>query len=246
MDDAGLFLLRLLTMVTRLCLAAALLVLVVKRGASLTGTSRQAWVALASVFTILAFDNLGLEVFAGFNAYGIAPEVAGPLHKVFYHVTYLLHAVLAAALPAVVLSIYLQARRGVMAAAMLAPVALVTVVAVARGALSDWGTLLSHSRYLSFLSIGAFLVFWTFVLLGRVRRVDAYLAGFIAVETLFEVLLPIQEIFFQLAGSSRAKEMWHLSQFLQFATAAAELAVVLAMIGALSRGRAVGVVRVPV
>lgn len=242
MEDAGLVLLRALTVAARVALAVALVLLVRRGGEGLASVSRRAWVTLCVAYVILAFDNTILEILAVLHWRGGLAGV-DTVRMAVYHITYLLHAVLAAALPALLLAIYHPAASALVRILAVLPAVAVAAVSVALGALTEWDVLLASSRVLSFLSILSFLAFWTFVLLGWTRRVDAYLAGFVAVETLFEVLLPIQEIFFQLLGPEQASEMWHLSQFLQFATASAQLAVVLALTTALTSGRPVRVVR---
>src|SRR5690606_24256481 len=125
-------LLRALTLLARLLLAIAL-VLVVSRKASRLGVTRwRAWLAVAIVFTIVAVDNAVLEVLAA-AARGL-PEGA-PLEEArrsFYNATYLLHAVLSAALPAALMALAGSGR--VRVAGLLVVWAAVVVGALAGGA----------------------------------------------------------------------------------------------------------------
>jgi hypothetical protein len=241
----ALLLLRILTVAARLGLAAALLTLVIRHGRSLAHPARSCWTLVALAAALLALDNLVLEIVAAALAErGTALDTQ--VRYLLYHATYVAHAFMGVLVPLGALALFGGAgrlRRGAVAAMLTG--AAVTAIAAGTGALTDWSQLLVHTRLLSFLTVAAYLVFWAAVALGYLARVDAYLAGYLAVDTVFELLLPVQGVFFQLAGREAAASLWHLLQFLQFATALAQLVIVLALLYALAQGRGLPPVAVP-
>jgi hypothetical protein len=240
-----LLLLRVLTVAARLGLAAALITLVTRHGRALPQPARSCWTLVAMAAALLAVDNLVLETTAAGLAGGGTALDAQVRYRM-YHATYLAHALVGLLVPLAALALFGGAgvlRRGALAG-MLAGAA-VTAVAAGTGALTDWSGLLVHTRLLSFLTVAAYLVFWASVMLGYLARVDAYLVGFLALDTLFELLLPVQAVFFQYAGREAAANLWHLLQFLQFSTALAQTVIVLALVYALARGRDIPQVAVP-
>lgn len=230
-----LYLLRGLTLATRLLLAAALLVLVSGRVGRLERLRWSCWLVIAVASTVLAVDNAALEVWA-LAARGL-PEDA-PLEQarhVFYNATYLLHAVLSAAIPATLIGLLGRAWTR-SAGWLLAGAAAVTGVGAAvAGALESWELLLDSTRLLAFIGVPAYLAFLALVLVGHLPVPDRYLVWFVAVRAAFVILTPIQEVFFQMVGRQASRHLWHLSQFLQLATAVACLAIVLLLLGSVAR-----------
>jgi hypothetical protein len=233
-----LLLLRILTLGARLGLAAALVYLVAVRGGRFASRPQYlAWVAVTVVFAVLAVDNAMLEVLAVATRDLSREAPLRLLSLRAYNLAYLLNAALAAALPLALIGCLEPARWGRAGAwAAAAAAGLLGVGGGLAGAAGDWNVLLSWTRALSFVGVIGFLTFWTLLLLGRLRA-DAYLIGFLAVETVFVLLLPIQEVFFQGVGREAAEEIWHLIQFLQFGTSTAQLVIVLALLNALARGQ---------
>lgn len=237
MDLLGL--LRALTLVARLLLAGALLTVVLRRANRLSPTSWRAWVAVTVVYTVLAADNAVLEVLAA--AVRDLPAYARLrwVQFFFYNATYLLHAVLSAALPAVLVAAAGAGRVRTIALLGAAAAVLVGAEGVAGGALETWDRLLRSTRVLSFLGLTAYLSFLGLLLLGWLSGLDRYLVWFIGVRTAFVVLVPIQEVFFEAVGQAEARQLWHLPQFLQFAVAATQLGIVILLLRALRGGRGV-------
>jgi len=223
-----------LTFLTRLLLALAL-IMVVSRGRRGLGETRwRAWLAVAVVFTVVAVDNAVLGLFE--------PEVRGlpadaPLMKVWdalYHTTYLLHAVLSAALPASLMALAGSGWVRVTGWVTIWVAVVVGAVAGGAGALQSWDRLLDATRVLSFVGVSAYLGVLGLMSLGHLPELDRFLGAFIAVRTVYAILVPIQEVFFQHVGPFRAVYLWHLPQSLQFLTSAIQLGIVLLLLRSLS------------
>src|SRR5690606_17690375 len=223
-------LLRGLTLATRLALAVALLVLVSGKAGRLGTTRWRGWVAVAVASAVVAVDNAVLEGLAMMA--GRAPEqaVVHTVRRVFYHGTYLLHAVLSAALPAALIGLAGAGwvRWGGWVALWAA--AVIGSVAAGAGAVQSWEMLLNTTQLLSFVAIPAYLAFLGLVLLGHLPDLDRYLIWFIGIRAVFVIQVPIMEVFFQSVGREAASQLWHLSQFLQFAMGAAQLGIVLLLL----------------
>lgn len=230
--------LRLLTMAVRLALAAGLISLVVKHRPALARPAWVVWALIAVSYTILALDNTTLELLTFLRR--DLPEDA-PLERFYYavyHFTYLLHALLNDALPAATIVVLVGPGRTRYAFGAVTVGAVgVAVVGLLAGTQESWDVLLRFTRVLSFIGIGGYLAFWALFFLGRVPRAGIYLAGFLGVQTVFELLLPVQEVFFQMVGRGSADEIWYVLQFLQLAAASAHLGIVLVFTRALGSGR---------
>src|SRR5690606_5390542 len=229
--------LRALTLLTRLLLAAALVVVVSRKASRLGVTRWRAWLVVAIAFTVLAVDNAILELLAA--AVQDLPKDAAlvQVRRAFYNGTYLLHAVLSAALPAALIA--LAGIGGVRIAGLVAVWAVVVIGALAAGsgALQSWDRLLDTTRVLSVMGSRACLGFLGLMVRGHLSGLDRYLGWFIGVRTVFTILVPTQEVFFQSGGPNAAAQLWHLSQFLQFLTGVIYLAIVLLLLRSLSGAR---------
>ena len=230
--------LRALTLVTRLLLAAAL-VAVVSRGARRLGVTRwRAWLVVAIATVVVAADNAVLEALAA-AARGLPEDAA--LVKVrytVYHGTYLLHAVLSTALPAALMAL---AGAGWVRTAGLVVVwaaAVIGALAAGAGALQSWDRLLEATRVLSFVGIPAYFGFLGLMLLGHLPGLDRFLGWFIGVRTVYVILVPIQEVYFQHVGRAWAARLWHVPQSFQFLMGAIQLGIVLLLLRSLSAARA--------
>lgn len=234
--------LRTLTLLTRLLLAAALVALVWGKAARLGVTRWRAWLTVAIAFTVVAVDNAVLEALAA-AARGLPEDAAlEQIRRSFYNATYLLHAVLSAAVPAVLMALAGIGRVRVVGLVAAWAAVVIGALAAGAGAVESWDKLLNTTRLLSFIAIPAYLGFLGLMLLGHLPGLDRYLGWFISVRALFVILVPIQEVFFQSVGRVAASQLWHLSQFLQFATAAIHLGIVALVLRSVSgAGAAPGV-----
>src|SRR5690606_24980729 len=180
---------------------------------------------------VLPFASLVLEVRARLRR-GLPPEsLVVKVRALVYNATYLLHAMMSAALPAVLALLYLggvHARR--VCIAILAAVVLIGMAAIPAGAMQSWERLLDVTRILSFIAIGGYLGLCALYITGRLGRVDSYIAVFVGIRTVFILLLPVQEVILQSVGRATAAKIWHLHQFIQLATGLAQFAVVAALI----------------
>lgn len=229
-----------LTLLARLLLAVALLVVVSGRPGRLEQPRWACWLVLAIAFTVMAVDNAILEVW--WLATRHLPEEA-PLEQarhVFYNATYLLHAVLSAATPAVLIGLLGQARTRRVGWLVAGAAGVTGAGAVVAGALASWDLLLDSTRVLAFIGVPSHLAFLALVLVGHLPAPDRYLVWFMAVRALFVTLTPIQEVFYQMVGRESAHHLWHLSQSLQLAMAVTCLCIVLLLVRALSGERRAG------
>jgi len=236
-------LLRALTLAARLLLAGALLMVVLSRADRLSPTSWRAWLAVAVLYIVLAVDNAVLEALWA-QVRDLAPKARLRwIHFLFYNSTYLLHAVMSAVLPAVLIVIAGSGRVRRIALVGAAAVVLVGATAAAGGVVETWDRLLRSTRVLSFLGLIGYVSFLGLLLLGWLSGLDRYLVWFIGMRTAFVVLVPIQEVFFEAAGQAEAHQLWHLPQFLQFAMAATQLGIVILLLRALRDERGVPPIR---
>jgi len=242
-----LILLRGLTLAARLGLAVLLVYLVVGPARSLGTEARRTWLLVAVMHVVLAADNAVVEGLRVVVADLPADAALRGVSQRVYDVAYLVNAMMSAALPLALLAVLLRARalRYALGGALVLTFG-VAVAGVLAGALESWARLLGYARVLSMLAASGYLTFWAFLLLGALPRVDAYLAGFLAVRTLFVLLLPVQEAFFQIVGRAGSAEMWELLQVLQLAMAVTQVVIVLALIHVLARGRGVRSLGAPI
>lgn len=233
------------TVVGRLVLAAALVWLLLGPGRALESRARTVWGFVAVLVGVVAVDNLVYEGLRWVAADAPADGGAERARRIFYNFAYLFHGALSAALPAAVLERLSHGRQRRVFRVVLAATGGLFLLAVVDGALPSWEVLLDHTRILSFLAIAGYLAFWALLLLGRIPPVDVYFAGFLGARTLFVLLLPVQEVFFQWAGRDAATRFWAVNQALQLAMTVVQLVLVLALARLLTRGRPVRRVRAP-
>lgn len=239
-----LLLLRGLTVLARVALFTALLVLLhVGRGGRLGVVRRPAWIVISWVHGIFMLGSLAIELHHLFRPEDRALRA---LWREIYNALYLLNSTLDAALPVALLALFLGAARyRSWPLAGLAVVAVTGLVGLGMGVVRDWEALLGVSQVLSFQAIVAYLIFQGLYLLKRMPEVDVYLAMFVAVDALFLVLLPIQEVFFQAVGVVTAAEIWHLHQVLQLTATGIQAAIVLSCINSMRFRPLAPLLRVP-
>lgn len=235
-----------LTMAGRVALAAVLGWLLVSRGRQLRPRARTVWTFIAVVTLVVVVDNLTYELLQRLEADAAPGSALEGLDAAFFNFSYLLHSVLSMALPAVILERLTDGwRRGLALVALLAA-AMLFAAAILAGALPSWEVLLRYTRVFSFLGITCYLGFWALLALGELAPVDVYLAVFLGARTVFIILLPIQEVFFEWVGLEAAAEIWHLNQLLQLAMTVVQLGAAAALLRVLARGRSVRHVGAPV
>jgi hypothetical protein len=239
-----LLLLRWLTLLARGALLAALLVLLhAGRGGRLGVVLRPAWVLVSWVHGVFMAGSILVEL-----QHLLWPDdraLREVLHEL-YNTLYLLNGSLDAALPLGLLVLFLGATRyRRWALAGLAGVAATGAAGIGLGVVRDWDTMMGVSQVLTFQGIAAYLVFHGLFLLKRIPEVDFYLAAFVAVDALFLVLLPIQEVIFQAVGAVAATEIWHLHQILQLAVTGVQVAIALSCINSMRYIPLLPALRVP-
>lgn len=240
-----LLLLRGLTVLARIALLVTLLILLhVSRGGRLGLMRRPAWVVISWVHGVFLASSLIIELL---HLFWPGDPVLKALWREVYNALYLLNGLLDAVLPVALLALFLGAtgyRRWPLAA--LAGIVATAMAGLGMGVVRDWDTLLAISQVLSFQGIAAYLIFFGLYLLHRLPEVDFYLAAFIAVDALFLLLLPVQEVFFQLVGVVAVTEIWHLHQVLQLTATGVQIAIVLSCINAMRFRPLTPILRVPV
>lgn len=223
---------RILTVLARVALVVSLLVLLhVGRGGRLGLVRRPAWMVISWVHGVFMLGSIVVEL-----QYLFWPDDRA-LRKILrelYNTLYLLNGSLDAALPVALLVLFLGATRyRRWALAGLAGVMATGMAGIGMGVVRNWESMLGVSQVLTFQGIVAYLVLHGLYLLKRIPEVDFYLAAFLAVDALFLVLLPVQEVFFQMVGMKAAAEIWHLNQVLQLTASGVQIAVVLSCINAM-------------
>lgn len=158
------------------------------------------------------------------------------LHYALYHLTYLNMALIAAVTPMLLVAV-LAPNRKVWLAGLIASVfsSFYVGFAVFHGRFHEWEALMSAVRILDFAAIIGILTVWGLVVL-RKAEVDIYFAAFLAIETLFLFMVPIQEAFFELVGLDAAREMPGVHQVAQLLTTSIQLMIVVAALRLISRG----------
>ncbi|MFW6201145.1 MAG: hypothetical protein ACOC8B_01085 [Gemmatimonadota bacterium] len=186
------------------------------------------WRWLALPYGLIALNAVLFEARLALRPYIADPALGEFLRVTVYQALYLTQTLIGAAIPIVLLALLPRHRswRRIAWAALAVMVA-VAMVGVARDALADWDVLLGSTRVIYFISIAAHLLFWALFALAAVEAVGTHLAVFMAIETVFVLLIPAQEAYFQVLGLSGADQIWHLNQFLQMATAFAQAGVVI-------------------
>jgi hypothetical protein len=227
----------------RLALVATLIALLVVGRTGVLGRGRRpAWILITWVHGSFALAALVIELF---DIFGAGPVVRVLTRKVYYHL-YLVNGILDTALPLALMALFLGATRyRVWPLLGLVGVAATGLVGAASGALRSWDSLLAVSQLLTFQAIGFYLVFFGLFLLQRLPEVNFYLALFVAIDALFLLLLPIQEVFFRIVGVEAVMDIWHLHQLLQLTATAVQVAIVLSCVNALRYRPLVPILRVP-
>jgi hypothetical protein len=211
--------------------ASLVALLVVGRGGTLSRVRWPGWFVVTVVHGSFALNGLLAESLLLFWPAEVQLRALG---RILYHLIFLMNGVLDAVLPVVLLSLFLGVtdyRRWPLAG--LAVVGLTVVVGLALGAARNWDMLLDVAQVLSFQAIVWHLIFFGLYLLKRLPQVDLYLAVFVAIDAIFQVLLPIQQMFFQVVTRTDAAGIWHLHQLLQLSATVAQVAIVLSCVNAL-------------
>lgn len=219
-----LIVLRVLTLVARALLVAAVYRAVFRRSERGAVPERLVWLGLAGQYTILAITTVMVE--AIWLVKKILPAVR---LSAIYNPSYLFNATTSALVPFLVtawLTPVALSRR--VAQVVAGGVVAIAVLALVTGAGQDWAALMSWTQLLAFIEIGGYLTLWGLMLLGHVRPVNPYVMGLLATAGLFAVLIPIQAEFFELVGKRNAVQIWHLNQVLQLLKVSVELLIVLA------------------
>jgi hypothetical protein len=230
--------LRALTLVARLTFAAMAILVARRTRHGAPKPLHVAWSLVAGVFALVAASTFLLESLA--LAATVSPGHAGWLDAVrvaIYNELYLLVGMALAGLAALLLVTLVQQPWARRAGAVLAVVVVGTAAyGFAGGGASDWAAMLSVTRILSFEGIAGYLTFCAIFLLGQMPLVDRWLAAIIITETVFELLIPVPEVFFQAVGQADAAAIWPLLQLMQLAAAAVQVAFVWGAYRALRRG----------
>lgn len=230
--------LRGLTLLSRLVLAAALVELWVRSGRALPTASRRVWGTAAVVCVLLALDNGMIEALIHLRASLSESAFLSVYYHEIYSATYLFNRLLVTLFPFALLSLVDRSWPGRLTLPLAALVMSVVVVFAMRGGvLSEWAALMAWNQVLTFVGILGYITFCVLSLLGRLPHVAVHLLVFVAIRAVFEVLLPIQEVIFRDLGRDASSQVWHVFQFLQFMTAAGQLAVVVALRRTLVSGR---------
>jgi hypothetical protein len=233
-----LLLLRILTLTAGVLLVIGLLAWDALQRRALARAASAAWLCITGVQCTLLVNNVVAELFTVARQW-LDSALIRELGKRFYYSAYLTNGILDALLPAVLLALSLRAgwiRKGSLLLSL--GILAVGAVGIRSGALRDWETLLTATQTVSFLGIAGYLTYCGLFILKRLPQRDPYLAGFVAVTAIFNLVLPIQEAIFQAVGQGAAAEIWHVTQLLQLADLSAKLMIVLACIKNVRQGMA--------
>jgi len=237
--------LRGLTLLVRLALAVAAVAVAVRIRHGVPRPLQHGWAVAAAAFSFVTLSTLALEGLV-VGAWLGGPDVLLDLRFAMYNEAYLTAGIAFAVLPALLLVVFSPRAWVRMIGAVVAAAACIVGLASALGAGGvDWDSMLGASRFLSFLSIAAYLLFCALYLLGQLPLVDWRLGGIVITETVFELTIPIPELFFQAAGRQDASTMWGIIQVMQLVAAAAQLGFVWSAVRALRRGGPAGLLRRP-
>jgi len=222
--------LRMLTLVARLLLVAAVSRAIPRRSEGGAAPERLVWVTLAGQYTLLAFTTLVVEAFWLVKSIKPASPLV-PIGQAVYSPIYLFNATISALVPFLLTAWLIPVALGRRLANVgISGVVVVALVALVTGAAQDWTALMSWTQLLAFIDIGGYLILGGLVFLGHVRRLNPYIMGLLATAGVFAVLIPIQAEFFELVGRSNVRRIWHINQALQLMEVAVELLIVLAYI----------------
>lgn len=222
-------------------IVALVSLLVVGRGGVLSQPRRLAWAQITMVHCAFVVSGWVVNL-----QYLIWPEFPGrqELGYLLYNSIFILNGVLDGALPLLLLLIFLRGtpfRRWPLLG--LLGIVATALVGVVNGVLNSWERMLDVSQLLTFEAIAAYLILLGLYLLHRLPEMDLYLAIFVAINALFQLLLPVQEVFFQVVGISSVIDIWHLHQFLQLTATGIQVAVVLSAINSVRYRRLMPVFR---
>jgi hypothetical protein len=228
--DRTLLLLRALTLTASVLLVVGLFARITLLRRAASRASRAGWLVIAGVQCALLMNYGGWELFAVVGRWVDSAPIR-ELGKRFYYAAYLANGMLDAMLPAALLVLSVRVGWGRKGSMLLAcGIAAAGAISIGRGALWDWGILLTATQIISLLGLGGYLAFCALFILKRLSGIDLYLASFMAVAATFNLVLPIQEVIFQSVGREFAAGIWHLNQFLQVVRYGAQFAIVLASI----------------
>lgn len=225
-----LLLLRILTLIAGVLLVIGLLAWHALLRRAPARADRAAWLCVTGIQCALLANYGVAELFTVARLW-LDHATIRALGTRFYYAAFLTNGVLDALLPAVLLVLGYRAgwvRKGSML--LSTSIVAVGVVAIRGGALREWGALMSAAQTVSFLGIAGYLLYCGLFILKKLPQRDPYLAGFVAVDAIFNLLLPIQEAIFQAVGQRAAADIWHITQALQLASLGAKCVIVLACI----------------
>lgn len=226
-----LLILRILTAFCRVVLLVSLLALLSTERGAASRIRRPAWITIAWVHGVFIVGGLYIELQNLIWPSGLMP---GTLKRVIYYHLFLLNGLLDAALPILILMLFLAGTRyRRWSLAWLGVIVLTGAAGLALGAVRSWGELLVTSQVLTFQGIVGYLVFFGAYLLKRLPGVDLYLAAFLAVDAVFVLVLPIQQAFFQLVGLDESTSIWHFHQLLQLTAAGIQVVIVLSYLNSM-------------
>ena len=224
--------LRLLTLTAYAGLALSLAR--IDRGARLAAAATgRPWRWLTLLYGIIAVNLALLELRSAYLPFADGSALAFLFDPSVYHALYLLQTVVGASIPVVLLALLPRDPRWQrVSRVVFGMVVAIAIGAVAAGALTSWGVLLASTSVIYFVASGAHLAFWALLALGALERVGKHFAWFVAFETVFTLVMPVQEAFFRVVGSENAERIWFLNQLLQAVTAIAQMAVVWSLLRA--------------
>jgi len=205
---------------------------------ALAGRARAAWTAVAVIELAMIAGYLHAETLALVTV--VRPDASAWMEhrRALYNPVYYLNAVLIAALPALlmrVLSGDLRVRAA--GATLAAAIAIAGVGGFLLGATSSWPGLLGWTRAFTLAGIAGYLTVWALVAVERLPAMDVYLAAFLLMRTLYEIVKPVQELFFQEFTAAEAASIWHLHLFLQLLQRLGMIGAVAMLLSAVRRGR---------
>lgn len=226
--------LRILTLLARAALATQFLLVLFRTYRS--GSRKRAWF-IVGASTLIVLLTGGMGELLHWRVVGDRALIGtDALFYSIYYLGYLANAAVSAVVPLLLAAVLTASNRiRVTASVLTIAVAVFTARGVTSGMVQEWHGLMGAARVLDFVAIAAHLSVWALVAL-RKAEIDIYLAGFLGVETLFLLVLPVQEVFFQAAGRAGSQHMWELHQLLQLATCATQLAIVTTVYKLVSRG----------
>lgn len=217
--------LRLLTFTAYAALATSL-GRAARRTRPASGAAGRAWRWLAGLYGIIAVNLAVAELRSAYRPFANGTALAFLFGRTSYHTLYLLQTIVGALIPMALLAVLPRDPRWRrVSRVMFGIVAAIAVGAVAMGALASWELLLASTSLIYVVAGGAHLVFWALLALGALERVGRHLPWLVAFETVFVLILPVEEVFFRFVVREE-NQIWFLNVLHQAVTALAQLAVV--------------------